>query len=232
MRKLNIAIDGYAGCGKSTLAKDLAKALSYTFVDTGALYRGITLALIQNDIVLDEKFVNQFLQDHQPMLSFRTGDNHLLLNGEDVESFIRNQSNVVHAVSVVAAMPCVRNYLSDLQQAFVALGRVVMEGRDIGTVVMPHAEVKLFITATIEERVKRRHQQLLADGQHISLDDVSRNLLERDQKDAQRAVAPLRKAADAIALDTSFFDRTAQLDVALAIIRPYLEPDKFLRFIR
>lgn len=232
MRKLNIAIDGYAGCGKSTLAKDLAKALSYTFVDTGALYRGITLALLRNSIPLNEKLVEAYLQDHQPMLSFRNGDNHLTLDGENVESIIRNMPAVVDSVSIVAAMPCVRNYLSDLQHSFVAMGRIVMEGRDIGTVVMPHAEVKLFITATIEERVKRRHQQLLTEGQQISLESVAQNLLERDQKDAQRAVAPLKKAADAIVLDTSFFDRSSQLEVALAIVRPYLEPEKYLRFIR
>lgn len=232
MKKLNIAIDGYAGCGKSTLAKDLAAHLGYTFVDTGALYRGITYALLHNGTALTDESVASFLEQEAPKLSFQPDGNHLLLDGKDIETSIRTDAQIADHVSQVAAIPAVRTYLKDIQQAFVAQGGMVMEGRDIGTVVMPQADLKFFVTASIEERVNRRYKQLLESGKEMSKESVSKNLLERDEQDAGRAVAPLSKAADAIAIDTSQFDRTQQLNICLAMIRPYLEPDRYLRFIQ
>lgn len=232
MNKLNIAIDGYAGCGKSTLAKDLSKALGYTFVDTGALYRGITFLLMQEHVMLDDRSVSEFLNTHQPELGFADGNNHLLLNGTDVETSIRSDASIADQVSQVAAFRSVRAYLLEIQQAFVEARGIVMEGRDIGTVVMPQADIKLFITASVDERVHRRFSQLQQTAQPLSREEVKANLLARDEKDAGRTTAPLRKADDAIALDTSQFDRSQQLEVCLAMIRPYLNPEEFLRFIR
>lgn len=231
MRKLNIAIDGYAGCGKSTLAKDLARSLGFTFVDTGALYRGITYAVLDAEVSIDAAAVEAFLKQAQPRLDFHSDDNQLLLNGKDIEEAIRTDARIADHVSPVAAIPAVRDYLDGAQKAFVRQGGIVMEGRDIGTVVMPDADLKVFVTASIEERVNRRFKQLQDSGKVITREEVAKNLLDRDAKDAGREVAPLRKAADAIALDTSQFDRVQQLEVCLALVRPYLDPASYFRFM-
>jgi len=232
MKKLNIAIDGYSGCGKSTLAKDIAKALDLTFVDTGALYRGLTYFLLSKDIPLDEEAVRSALQTHIPHLRFRECDNHLLLNELSIEQDIRNRPDIASNVSKVAAMEIVRSYLMRVQQDFIDQGGVVMEGRDIGTVVMPMADVKLFITATTEERVERRFKQLMNQGVDITREEVEKNLIERDQQDATRAIAPLKKAPDAIAMDTTDYNQAEQLKACLALIQPYLHPENFFRFIQ
>lgn len=223
VKRINIAIDGYAGCGKSTLARDLAKAMEYTFVDTGALYRAITwLSSGAGSVtsVIAEK----------PRLSFESGTNAMIINGENREAEIRSTA-VAERVSQVAAMPEVRSFLRSIQERFIVEKGVVMEGRDIGTVIMPDADVKLFITASMEARVQRRWLQLKHDGQEVSREKVEQNLGSRDQKDASRELAPLAKAEDAIALDTSNFDREQQLEVVLAMIRPKVYPEAYLPFL-
>lgn len=232
LRKINIAIDGYSGCGKSTLAKALAEKLGYIFIDSGAMFRGIThFCLINGVDVTDKKAIAEVL-DSKPDLSFKPVSNHLLLNGQDVESHIRNDQKVVSSVSFVASIREVRTYLKELQQRHIAGKGVVMEGRDIGTVIMPGAELKIFITATIEERIHRRLSQLSDQGVTILEEEVRNNLIERDKADAGRDVAPLRKATDAICFDTSNFSKESQLEAVLAIARPIIEPDYYLPFIR
>lgn len=232
MKRINIAIDGYAGCGKSTLARDLAKALGYVFVDSGALYRGITLYLILRNVdVADHGAVLHALQA-APELKFSADNNHLLLDGADVETEIRSDQRVLDLVSDVAAIPAVRSFLNGLQEDFVAKKGVVMEGRDIGTVIMPSAELKLFITATIEERIRRRSNDLMQRGEGVEDAVIRKNLQERDRKDASREQAPLRMAMDAIAMDSTQLDRQDQLEMALALVQPLISPDTLLPFIR
>ncbi len=231
MRKINIAIDGYAGCGKSTLARDLAKALNYIFVDSGAMYRGITLFLLEKGVDITSSAAVAEALAERPELSFANENNHLFLSGREVEALIRGDQAVANSVSDVAALPEVRDYLKVQQQAFVAKKGVVMEGRDIGTVIMPSAELKLFITASIDERVRRRSNDLLGRGESVDDDAIRNNLQERDRKDATRAEAPLCKAKDAIALDSTHFDRVGQLEAALAMARPLIDPESLLPFI-
>jgi cytidylate kinase len=225
MKRINIAIDGYAGCGKSTLARNLAQALNYTFIDSGAMYRGIALLILRSGKSPAEIIATR------PTVSFQDGSNHLILNGVDEESSIRQDGRVAEVVSDVAAEAVVRNYLSEVQRAMLIQKGVVMEGRDIGTVIMPGADLKLFITATLEARTNRRLSDLKERGEMATYESVSKNLVERDQKDASRIEAPLKMAEDAIALDTSHFDRIQQLNVALALARPIIDPDHFLPFI-
>ncbi|NQV53010.1 MAG: (d)CMP kinase [Flavobacteriales bacterium] len=232
MTRINIAIDGYAGCGKSTLAKDLAKALNYIFVDSGAMYRGITLFLLEKAVDISNGEAVAAALSERPELTFAKGNNHLFLSGREVEGLIRGDQAVANKVSDVAALPAVRDYLKVQQEAFVAQKGVVMEGRDIGTVIMPAAELKLFITASIEERVKRRSNDLFERGKSVDDEAIRSNLQERDRKDATRAEAPLRKAEDAVAFDSTHFDRPGQLSAALAMARPLIDPEALLPFIQ
>ncbi|MEQ9187123.1 MAG: (d)CMP kinase [Cryomorphaceae bacterium] len=232
MKRINVAIDGYAGCGKSTLARDLAKALGYVFVDSGALYRGITLYLVQRNVDVDDHGAVLHALKAAPELKFGTENNHLLLDGVDVEADIRSDQRVLNLVSDAAAIPEVRKFLNGLQEDFVAKKGVVMEGRDIGTVIMPAAELKLFITASIEERIRRRSNDLSHRGEGVKDSEIRKNLEERDRKDAEREQAPLRMATDAIAVDSTQLDRQEQLDLALALVRPLISPDTLLPFIQ
>lgn len=231
MRTVNIAIDGYAGCGKSTLAHDLASALGYVFVDTGAMYRAITfLALSESESDHISKSIVQQVIHATPEITFAPGSNAVLINGEDAEVEIRSPKVAAH-VSQVAAMPMVRDYLKSKQQEWMDRKGIVMEGRDIGTVIMPQAEVKLFITASMESRVNRRLIQLQESGEETTAQAVRENLVSRDRVDATRKAAPLAKAQDAIALDTSEFSREQQLSVALSLIRPFIDPEGLLPFL-
>lgn len=215
MSSINIAIDGYAGCGKSTLARDLAQALNYTFVDSGAMYRGLThLAIHSSSHVVDEEAISVLLTSN-PSLKFAEGTNHLLLNGVDIEDSIRNDKQIANNVSRIAAMGPVRDYLKRVQQALIEEKGVVMEGRDIGTVIMPNAELKLFVTADMEERVNRRFLQLKESGKEQSREEVRENLASRDHMDETREIAPLKQAEDAIVLDTTELSREEQLAAAL-----------------
>ena len=217
MSTINIAIDGYAGCGKSTLARDLAKALNFTFVDSGAMYRGLTHLVLHSETNMDDEGAISDLLKSNPSLELADETNHLLLNGEDVEDSIRNDKRVANNVSTVAAIGVVRAYLKAVQQSLIEEKSVVMEGRDIGTVIMPNAELKLFVTADMEERVTRRFLQLQESGKELSRDEVRENLASRDHMDETRDIAPLKKADDAIVLDTTILNREEQLTAALGL---------------
>ena len=209
MKKITIAIDGYSSCGKSTMAKALAKKIGYVYVDTGAMYRSVTLFALRNGLFNADGSVKaddlkEMLQ--QVNVSFKlnaaTGLPETYLNGEMVERDIRGMEVSSH-VSPIAAIPFVREALVAQQKAMGKEKGVVMDGRDIGTVVFPDAELKIFVTASPEVRAKRRYDELQAKGQPADYDDILKNVQQRDYIDTHREVSPLRQAEDAIVLDNS-----------------------------
>jgi CMP/dCMP kinase len=214
-----VAIDGPAGSGKSTVAKLLAKRLGFTHIDTGALYRGVALIAIDNKAELDnEKAVVSSAQGVH--FEFRQTDsgNVLFLDGRNVGTAIRAEA-VGAAASIVSALPGVRALLLDLQRKQGDLGSVVLEGRDIGTVVFPQAEVKIFLTASIEARAQRRAAELEERGQKANLEQVKEEMIRRDRQDSTRAIAPLKQAEDAILVDTSGMSIDSVLDRLESIVR-------------
>lgn len=215
--KINIAIDGYSSCGKSTLAKELARELGYTYIDSGAMYRAITLYLLRNDVpIQDEEKVAAALQNIQ--LSFHPHSSsqvaEMYLNGENVEPYIRDLL-VADKVSQVAAIASVREFAVAQQQAMGKHKGIVMDGRDIGTVVFPDAALKIFMTADPEVRAIRRYKELAAKNPGIEMEEVIRNLQLRDYTDTHRAESPLRQAPDARVLDNSDITREEQLQIVL-----------------
>lgn len=218
--KITIAIDGYSSCGKSTLARELAKSLHYVFIDSGAMYRGVTLFALQNGYITKQELNRgQLISELDKielkfLLNPETKSPELLLNDENVESKIRTPE-VSSFVSEVAAIKEVREKLVTEQQLMGRTGGIVMDGRDIGSVVFPDAELKLFITADIDTRVERRYQELKFRGTPISRDEVSQNLLRRDHIDSTRKESPLVQTSDAIVIDNTSLSRSEQLDVAL-----------------
>lgn len=217
MKKIIIAIDGHSSCGKSTLAKALGKALGYTYISTGDMYRAVTLYLVDNQINIEDlKAVETALTSIQ--LHFETVDNHnhIFLNNKDVSEEIRKM-HVATRVSEVAAIPAVRREMVRQQQEM-GLGRgIVMDGRDIGTVVFPQAELKIFLTADVEERARRRYEELRARNLPVSFDEIRKNIEDRDFLDSNRADSPLRKAPDAVVLDNTHLDEADQLTIALGL---------------
>lgn len=209
MKKITIAIDGYSSCGKSTMAKDLAREVGYIYVDTGAMYRSVTLYAMRNGLFNADGSINTD-ELEQKMgeinISFRlnseTGRPDTYLNGELVEKDIRTME-VSARVSPIAALPFVRKALVARQQAMGKEKGIIMDGRDIGTVVFPDAELKIFVTASAEVRAQRRYDELKAKGMPADFDDILKNVKERDYIDSHREVSPLRKADDAIELDNS-----------------------------
>lgn len=219
---LIIAIDGFSACGKSTLAKALAAELDYTYIDTGAMYRAVTFYFLQNQIDLeDDEAVDSALENIA--IDFRPGPagNHTFLNGEDISSPIRDLA-VSRLVSPVAALPAVRRAMVAQQRRMGKRGRIVMDGRDIGTVVFPNADLKLFITADLEERVRRRTSELREKGKTVQAASVRENLAERDRIDSTRADSPLRQAADAILIDNTQLNREEQLAFAKKLVKERL----------
>ena len=209
MKKIVIAIDGFSSCGKSTMAKDLAREIGYIYVDTGAMYRSVTLYALRNNMFGDDGKVDEArLHDATDNIeiAFRlndeTGRPDTLLNGECVEKDIRGLE-VSSKVSLIAALPFVREKLVKEQQKMGLAKGIVMDGRDIGTVVFPQAELKIFVTASAEVRAQRRYDELMAKGMPADFEDILKNVQERDYMDSHRAVSPLRKADDAIELDNS-----------------------------
>ena len=192
-----IAIDGPAGAGKSTIAKDVSKRLGYIYVDTGALYRAVGLHMLRRGITAAEpERVEAELKNIDVTIHFQDGNQLVLLNEEDVSGLIRTPE-VSMAASTFSALPSVREFLFDLQQELAAHNNVVMDGRDIGTVVLPKAQVKIFLTASPEERARRRFKDLEEAGKAISYEEVLKDVKERDYNDSHRAVSPLLPAADA-----------------------------------
>lgn len=209
MKKITIAIDGFSSCGKSTMAKDLAREVGYIYVDTGAMYRAVTLFAMRNDVFdaegnIDETRLKALLPDVK--LTFQLNNETKLpevcLNGENVERYIRTLEVSQH-VSPIAALPFVREKLVEQQQAMGYEKGIVMDGRDIGTVVFPNAELKIFVTASAEIRAQRRFKELEAKGMPADFDEILQNVEQRDYIDTHRETSPLRQADDALVLDNS-----------------------------
>lgn len=218
MKKIIIAIDGHSSCGKSTMAKELARTLGYIYVDTGAMYRAVTLYALQHSMFAPEgnimlELLEPAMKDIQ--ISFRlnkaTGKPMTYLNGENVEHEIRTLKVSSH-VSTIAAVPFVREAMVAQQQRMGSEKGIVMDGRDIGTTVFPDAELKVFVTASAEVRAQRRYDEMLEKGMEANFDDVLRNVKERDYIDSHREVSPLRQADDALLLDNSHLTIEQQND--------------------
>lgn len=219
LKKIIIAIDGYSSCGKSTLAKALAKALGYGYVDSGAMYRAVTLFFIRQEIDITDPFaVPKALKEIKIHFKQTEKGNCTFLNGENVEEAIR-QMAVSEKVSDVAAISEVRRDMVRQQQMMGKDKGIVMDGRDIGTVVFPNAALKIFLTAEVEERARRRYAELLAKGQEIAFESVKKNLLERDRIDSTREDSPLRQAEDAIVIDNTYLSEQEQLEKALSLVQ-------------
>lgn len=217
-----IAIDGPAGAGKSTIARAVAKKLGYIYIDTGALYRAIGLAVLeQGGDTSDAEVVVPALEQMQIQIRFLNGEQHVFLNGRDVSLDIR-RNEVSMAASNVSAIPAVREFLFDLQRSFAEKNNVVMDGRDIGTVVLPQAQIKLFLTATPEERAQRRFLELTEKGQKVEYENLLDEVRQRDYNDSHRAIAPLKKADDALLVDTTGNEMQESIDQILKIIEKRL----------
>ena len=220
MRKFKIAIDGYSSTGKSTLARELAKALHFLYIDSGAMYRAVTLFGMRAGLVTDEGIDEEALvaaldQIKITFLYNRTeGRSETLLNGENVEAEIRTLT-VSNFVSPVSAIPTVREKCTQLQRKLGEHSGVVMDGRDIGTVIFPDARLKLFMTADTKRRAERRYDELTAKGQSVTIEDVEANLLNRDRQDTTRKTSPLKQAEDAIVIDNTEMTQQEQLELAL-----------------
>ncbi|MFZ1307035.1 MAG: (d)CMP kinase [Ferruginibacter sp.] len=224
MKKIIITIDGWSSCGKSTLAKQLAKALGYVYIDSGAMYRAITLYFLRNHINwLDTEQVNNALADITIYFKFndKTQQTEIYLNEENVEYVIRDLV-IAEKVSEIAAIKEVRTFAVAQQQKMGEHKGLVMDGRDIGTTVFPDAELKFFMTADIAIRVERRYMEMFEKNPNTSIDDVKANLEMRDYIDSNREVSPLRKAADAIELDNTNLTIQEQLEIALQIAKEKL----------
>lgn len=228
-KKIIVALDGYSSSGKSTMARELAKRVGYVYVDSGAMYRAVTLyairhGMINPDLTIDSGRLIAALPDiHISFLpAGADGIQHTMLNGEDVETEIRDMQ-VSSLVSPVAAIPQVRERMVALQQAFGKERGIVMDGRDIGTTVFPDAELKVFVCASPEERARRRLKEMRQKGEDVTYEEVYRNVVDRDRIDTSREVSPLRKAPDAIELDNGQMTPDQQMDWLLSRFREATE---------
>lgn len=208
MKKITIAIDGFSSCGKSTMAKDLAREIGYIYIDSGAMYRAVTLYSIERGFFKEKEIDTDKLKEEIDCihitfaLDSTTGRPRTQLNGKDVENHIRTME-VSSRVSIIAAIGFVREHLVAQQQEMGKNKGIVMDGRDIGTTVFPDAELKIFVTASAEIRAERRHKELMEKGEKADFNEILANVKERDHIDQTRAVSPLRRADDAILLDNS-----------------------------
>ncbi len=224
MKRLVVAIDGPAGAGKSTVTRRVAAALGYTVVDTGALYRAVALAAQQAGVSWDDgpgvTRVASELAERQALRFGATsqGVTQVFLDGKDVSLAIRS-ADMSQGASKVSAIPGVRDALLDMQRSLGAQGGVVLEGRDIGTVVFPHAEAKFFLTASVKVRAERRYKEHLARGDQVDREAIEREVVERDQRDTQRPVAPLKQADDAVLIDSSVLSIDAVVDLIVSHVR-------------
>lgn len=225
MKRIIITVDGWSSCGKSTMARQLAKQLNYIFIDSGAMYRAITLYFLRNNTDLKD-LTSVVVALNNIQLSFQinpsNGNNEIWLNGENVEKFIR-EMEVAEKVSEVAAIKQVREFAVSQQQLIGQNKGIVMDGRDIGTTVFPSAELKIFMTADNEVRVLRRFKELSEKNPSIQIDEVRSNLAQRDHMDSNREISPLRKADDAVVLDNSHLTPDQQLQLALSWARARIQ---------
>jgi cytidylate kinase len=217
---LIIAIDGPAGSGKSTTARLLAQRLGFLYIDTGAMYRAITYSAITNNILEDYDSIIKFTSDSTIQLNFDDGDTKVFLNGTEITDEIRSPL-VNSKVSEISKINEVREELVAKQRLLGQAGNVVMEGRDIGTVVFPNAQVKIYLTASIDKRVDRRLKEFEENGKKVYYDEVKDNLVNRDIIDSTRPVSPLSKAEDAIEIDTSYLSIDEQVSEILKIVENY-----------
>lgn len=199
----NVAIDGPAGAGKSTIAKLVAKEKGYIYVDTGAMYRGLAIHFLDKGIQPQEtEKVIEACKDAEVTIAYEDAVQHVYLNGKDISSRLRNEE-VGNMASVTSAIPEVRKKLLELQQFLAKTQNVIMDGRDIGTCVLPHADVKVYLTASVETRAKRRYQELQEKGEDCNLEEIAHDIEERDRRDMTREIAPLKQAEDAVLVDSS-----------------------------
>jgi cytidylate kinase len=223
-KKAIIAIDGHSSCGKSTVAKDLAKELAYVYIDTGAMYRTVTLFAMRNNLISDGKIDESTLQERLPEVNITfkyqpdEKKNETFLNGESVEEQIRGLE-VSNNVSAISAIAFVRKRLVELQQEMGNKGGIVMDGRDIGTVVFPDADLKLFMTASPEIRAQRRYDELTAKGDKVDFEAILENVKQRDHLDSTREESPLKQADDAVVLDNSHLNKEQQLEWIIDVLK-------------
>lgn len=228
---ITIAIDGYSSTGKSTMARTLALRLGYRYIDTGAMYRAVTLFALHNNIISSHGTIDeQALQNSMASIDIdfspnADGSQSTLLNGINVDKDIRTME-VSAYVSDIAAIPSVRQAMVEKQRSLGACGGVVMDGRDIGTTVFPDAQLKIFVTASPEIRAQRRYKELMAKGQNVTYNEVLENVMHRDHLDETRAVSPLRRAHDALLLDNSDLSIESQNDIVLNWARKAIETPK------
>ncbi|MBP7185304.1 MAG: (d)CMP kinase [Ruminococcus sp.] len=215
MKNINIAIDGPAGAGKSTIAKMVSKQLGYIYVDTGALYRTIALFITENDIPDEE--IETALEKADVSLRFINGAQRVFLGDRDVSDLIRTPE-ISMAASRTSAIPAVRKYLFGTQQKIAAENNVIMDGRDIGTVVLPNADVKIFLTASAEERANRRFKELSEKPNCPCYEEILSDIIERDRQDMTREVSPLKQAEDAVLVDTTELDLEQSAEAIVKII--------------
>ncbi len=216
---INVAIDGPAGAGKSTVSRAAAKAVGYIYVDTGALYRAVGVNALRNGIdTKDKPAVAATLADISVDLVFENGEQKVLLNGEDVSTEIRTPPASM-AASDVSAVPEVRAFLFDLQRDIASRNNCIMDGRDIGTVVLPDAKVKIFLTASPEERAMRRYKELIEKGNDVKYEEVLEDLVQRDYNDSHREIAPLKPAEDGVILDTTGMSLEESVNAIIKIIK-------------
>ena len=215
---INVAIDGPDGAGKSTVAKAAAKELGYIYVDTGALYRTIALNAVRHGVLNDTEKIEAMLSDTKVELKYADGVQSVYLNGEDVSGLIRTPE-ISMGASVVSAIPKVRAFLLDLQRDIAKKNNVIMDGRDIATVVLPNADVKIFLFASPECRAKRRYDELIEKGESVTFDEVLDDVNKRDYQDSHREIAPLKPSEDSVMADTSELDLNGSVQLVVDIIK-------------
>lgn len=217
MKKIVVAIDGPAGAGKSTIAKLAAEKLGYAYIDTGAMYRSVAWKFLQTGKAFDEGFISELAQEM--IIEFRPEAqvNRVFVDGEEVTSAIRTPK-VTGIVSKVAAIGAVREAMVDQQRRMGEIGGVLMDGRDIGTVVFPNAQLKVFLTASVEERATRRYKEMVAKGEQVDFEQLKEEIAFRDKQDSERAISPLKQAEDAIYLDSSDMNIQQVVDKIISLV--------------
>lgn len=219
---INVAIDGPAGAGKSTIAKAAAKELGFIYVDTGALYRAVAYNAVKNGVIDDEQGIISMLDDTKVELKYVEDVQSVYLNGEDVSGFIRTPE-ISMGASKVSAIPQVREFLLNLQREIAKTNNVIMDGRDIATVVLPDAEVKIFLFASPECRAERRYKDLVEKGENVSFDDVLKDVNQRDYQDSHREIAPLKPSEESIMADTSELTLQESIDLIVNTIKERIQ---------
>ena len=223
MGYISVSIEGPSGAGKSTVARAAAARLGYVYVDTGAMYRAIGLAVCRRGIAEEDTAgIIAVLPEIRLAITYQNGAQHVVLNGEDVSEAIRTPE-IARYASKVSAVPAVRQFLLDVQRGMAENGNILMDGRDIGTVILPQAQVKIFLTASVEARAERRYLELCEKGQAVTREQVAADIAERDRQDMTRAIAPLRQAEDAVLLDTSALTLEESIQAVLRIIQEKTE---------